>query len=108
MKPFQRMRDLAVPVIKNRMFQPLGVLLSDGTMLHMPPRAQREVAAPELDAPHLRATLASGQVALLARVDQADGARQPPAPRPEPASPGPPEPETAAAATPRSRKARKG
>lgn len=93
-----------MPVIKNRMFQPLGVMLSDGTMLHMPPRAQCEVAVAELDAPHLRATLASGQ---LARLDPADGARQASGPLLEPASLDPPGPETAAASAPRLRKARK-
>ena len=97
-----------MPVIKNRMFQPLGVMLRDGTMLHMSSRAQCEVAVRELDAPHLRATLAAGQVALLARVDPADGARQPSGPLLEPASPDPPEPETAAASASRARKARKG
>lgn len=90
------------------MFQPLGVMLSDGTMLHMPSRAQREVPTHELDAPHLKAVMASGQVALQARADPADGAPQPSGPLLEPASPGPPEPETAAASASRARKARKG
>jgi hypothetical protein len=56
-----------MPTIRNRMFQPLGLMLSDGTMLHLPPRAEHEVPAAELDTPPFKAALATGQLALLAR-----------------------------------------
>jgi hypothetical protein len=96
-----------VPTVKNRMFQPLGIMLSDRTMLHIPSRAECEVAAAELDGPHLKAVLASGQLALLPT--GADAERQP-APRHLLHRPQNRESPTAASATASEsrRKARKG
>jgi hypothetical protein len=56
-----------MPIIKNRLFQPIGVMLSDGTMLHLQSREERDVSAAELDAPHLKGLIASGQLALRER-----------------------------------------
>jgi hypothetical protein len=66
-----------MPTIRNRLFQPLGLLLSDGTMLHLPPRAEREVPAAELDTPPFKAAMASGQLALPARAPVEPFAPQP-------------------------------
>ena len=52
-------------MIKNRTFQPVGVLLRDGSMLHLAPRAQREIAPAEMEGAHLKGVLASGQLAVL-------------------------------------------
>jgi hypothetical protein len=73
-----------VPILKNRMFQPLGVMLSSGTMLHVSSRAEHAVAEAELDAPHVRAMLASGQLMVLARPVQAEAPSPDPPPQPLP------------------------
>jgi hypothetical protein len=87
----------AVPTIKNRMFQPLGLMLRDGTMLHLPPRAEREVAAAELGAPPFQAAVANGQLSVRVRA----------LPAVEPARPAPPEPEPSPAPEPLRRRPRK-
>jgi hypothetical protein len=56
-----------MPIIKNRLFQPIGAMLSDGTMLHLGSREERDVSAAALDAPHLKGLIASGQLALRER-----------------------------------------
>lgn len=65
-----------MPTLKNRMFQPLGVLLSDHTMLHVAARGECRVAAAELDGPHLKAVLQSGQLALTPSATAAAGQKQ--------------------------------
>lgn len=54
-----------MPILKNRMFQPLGILLSNHTMLHIAARGECKVDAAELNGAHLKAVLESGQLALM-------------------------------------------
>ena len=92
-----------MPMIKNRLFQPIGVMLSDGTMLHLQSREEREVASADLDAPHLKAMIASGELALRDLEVQASAAASPQESSSAPESPAPAEePE------PRPHKGRKG
>ena len=97
-----------MPIVKNTLFQPLGVLLSDGTMLHLQSREEREVSAADLDAPHLRALLAGGQLALGERDRQRSTAPPSQDPAAETARPAPPEPEPADEPEPRRPKGRRG
>lgn len=72
-----------MPTLKNRTFHPLGLLLRDHSMLHIAARDVTEVAASELDGPHLKAMLDSDQLVLLS--PEAPPAAEPvPAPRSRP------------------------
>ena|SRR6266446_10284100 len=97
-----------MPTIKNRMFQPIGVMLSDGTMLHLQSREERDVSASDLDAPHLKALIASGQLALRDRDRQVSAAAPPREPILEPKRPAPSESEPAEGPESRRHKGRKG
>ncbi len=63
-----------MPVIKNRLFQPTGALLSDGRMLQFQSREERDVSATDLDSPHVQSLIASGQWALRERDGQGSAA----------------------------------
>lgn len=52
-------------MIKNRTFQPVGILLRDGSMLHLPPRGEREVESAEMEGDHLKSMLAGNQLELV-------------------------------------------
>ncbi len=56
-----------MPVIKNRLFQPLSVLLADGTSLYLQSREAIEVSDADLQSEHLKALMESEQVALWDR-----------------------------------------
>ena len=82
-----------MPMIKNRLFQPIGVMLGDGTMLHLQSREEREVSSADLDAPHFKAMIASGELAVrdlgvqasaAAAAQQSSSAPESPAPAEEP------------------------
>jgi len=96
-----------MPTVKNRLFQPIGVMLSDGTMLRLQSREEREVTAADLEAPQLRALIANGQLELRQR-EREEGAAPPREPVAEPKVPAPPEPEPAGGPESRRRKGRKG
>jgi hypothetical protein len=89
-------------MIKNRLFQPIGVMLGDGTMLHLQSREEREVSLADLDAPHFKAMLASGELAVRDLEVQASAAAAPQQSSSAPESPAPAEPE------PRPHKGRRG
>jgi hypothetical protein len=96
-----------MPIIKNRLFQPIGVMLSDGTMLHLQSREERDVSPADLDAPHLKGLIASGQLALQER-DRPESAAPPPRePILEPKHPAPSESEPAEGPESRRHKGRK-
>jgi len=89
-----------VPIIKNMRFQPTGAMLSDGTMLHLLSREEREVSTSDLQAPHLKGLIASGQLALQER-DREESAAQSGKPIADSARPEPTEsePETSTASS---------
>jgi len=69
-----------MPMIKNRLFQPVSVLLSDGKTLYLQSREAIEVSDADLESEHLKALLASEQVMLWDRRDgSAAPSREPPA-----------------------------
>lgn len=96
-----------MPVIKNRLFQPTGAMLSDGRMLHFQSREERDVSASDLDSPHLQSLIASGQLALRERDGQASAA-PPHEPMDESTPPTPSESEPAPAPESRRPKRRAG
>jgi hypothetical protein len=53
-----------MPKIRNRLFQPLGIMLANGTMLHVRSREECDVSEADLDSAHLQGLMASGQLAL--------------------------------------------
>lgn len=71
-----------MPTLKNRLFQPVGVLLGDGRMLHLQSRQAIEVSSADLDSPHLQSMLASEQLMLTEPSAQVSvpPRRQPPEP----------------------------
>jgi hypothetical protein len=97
-----------MPIVKNRLFQPIGVMLSDGTMLHLQSREEREVSAADLDAPDLKALIASGQLAVRERDTRGSAAPPPREPILEPKRPAPSDSEPSEGPESRRHKGRKG
>ncbi|MEF8701263.1 MAG: hypothetical protein V5B33_18520 [Candidatus Accumulibacter sp. UW20] len=53
-----------MPIVRNRLFQPVGILLTDGRALYLQSRQAIEVSDTDLDSPHLKSMLASEQLML--------------------------------------------
>jgi hypothetical protein len=54
-----------MPKIKNKLFQPLAVLLEDDKTLHLQSREEIEVGRKDLDSAHLQALMKRGDIALV-------------------------------------------
>lgn len=53
-----------MPIVRNRLFQPVGILLTDGRTLYLQSRQAIEVLEVDPDSPHLKSMLASEQLML--------------------------------------------
>lgn len=53
-----------MPIVRNRLFQPVGILLTGGRSLYLQSRQAIEVSEADLDSPHLKTMLASEQLML--------------------------------------------
>jgi hypothetical protein len=54
-----------MPKIKNRLFQPLAILLEDEKTLHLQSREQIDIDSKDLDSAHLQALMKRGDIALM-------------------------------------------
>jgi hypothetical protein len=54
-----------MPKIKNKLFQPLAVLLEDEKTLHLQSREEVEVGRKDLESSHLQALMKRGDIALI-------------------------------------------
>lgn len=54
----------SMPKIKNKLFQPLTVLLGGGKTLYLSSREVADVSQSDLDTPHLQAMLKRGDLAV--------------------------------------------
>jgi hypothetical protein len=54
-----------MPKIKNKLFQPLAILLEDEKTLHLQSREQIDVDSKDLDSAHLQALMKRGDIALM-------------------------------------------
>lgn len=54
-----------MPKIKNKLFQPLAILLEDDKTLHLQSREQIDVDSKDLDSAHLQALMKRGDIALM-------------------------------------------
>jgi len=54
-----------MPKIKNRLFQPLAVLLEDDKTLHLQSREEVDVGRKDLESPHLQSLMKRGDIALV-------------------------------------------
>jgi hypothetical protein len=54
-----------MPKIKNKLFQPLAVLLEDDKTLHLQSREEIEVGRKDLESAHLQALMKRGDIALV-------------------------------------------
>jgi hypothetical protein len=54
-----------MPKIKNKLFQPLAVLLEDVKTLHLQSREEVEVGRKDLESSHLQALMKRGDIALI-------------------------------------------
>ena len=64
-----------MPIVRNRLFQPVGVLLTDGNTLYLQSRQEVEVSKADLDSPHLKSMLLSDKLVLT---EPADRVKPPP------------------------------
>ena len=54
-----------MPKIKNKLFQPLAVLLEDEKTLHLQSRQEIDVSGKDLESAHLQALMKRGDIALV-------------------------------------------
>jgi hypothetical protein len=54
-----------MPKIKNKLFQPLAVLLEGDKTLHVQSREEFEVDRKDLESPHLQALMKRGDIAVV-------------------------------------------
>jgi hypothetical protein len=54
-----------MPKIKNKLFQPLAVLLEDEKTLHLRSREQIDVDSKDLESAHLQTLMQRGDIALV-------------------------------------------
>lgn len=54
-----------MPKIKNKLFQPLAILLEDEKTLHLQSREQIDVDSKDLDSAHLQALMKRGDIAFM-------------------------------------------
>jgi len=64
-----------MPKIKNRLFQPLTILLEDKKTLYLQTREEAEVSDSDLESPHLQSMIKKGDIAVL------EGGKRPEPPR---------------------------
>ncbi len=56
-----------MPSIKNKLFQPLMILLSGNKALYLQPRGEANVSTVDLGAPHLKSMIERGSVATMGK-----------------------------------------
>jgi len=66
-----------MPKIKNKLFQPLTILLGSDKTLYLQSRQEAEVAKSDLEALHLQSMIKRGDIALIE-----GGKKEEPEPRP--------------------------
>jgi hypothetical protein len=54
-----------MPKIKNKLFQPLAILLEDEKTLHLRSREETEVGRKDLESSHLQTLMKRGDIALV-------------------------------------------
>lgn len=54
-----------MPKIKNKLFQPLTILLERERTLYLRPREEAEVSAGDLNSPHFQSLVKAGDVGLI-------------------------------------------
>lgn len=68
--------------LKNQLFAPMGILTSDGKMLHLRPREEVDIGKVKLDDSHMKSMLRKGYV-VLREEGKTLSAKTPPSPSAE-------------------------
>jgi hypothetical protein len=66
-----------MPQIKNKLFQPLTILLEDDKTLYLQAREEAQVSSSQLNSPHVQSLLKSADIAVIEEVNRQldDGGR---------------------------------